>query len=277
MAIVTISHEMGSGGAEFGMALASHLRYGHVDHDVILERARPYGLADDRLAHLEEDKPSLFERFDTETRRYIMVIQTVLYELAAEDGVVLMGRGGQWLLRGIPHVLRVRVIAPFELRVQRLTETLSARGSERVSPRPAAQMVRRDDAQKAGRMRYLFDVDLHDPVLYDVMINMGVLSQGAAVSLLADLVRRPEFAPSETGRQLVVDRALTSRVEVALVTYPKTRHHRIGVDAKQGVVTLELSSAVDPDVAKTLVRDIRGVREVKIQQVDVPPMPPFLV
>jgi hypothetical protein len=39
-------------------------------------------------------------------------------------------------------------------------------------------MVRRDDGQKAGRMRYLFDVDLHDPALYDVMINMGVLSQG---------------------------------------------------------------------------------------------------
>jgi len=100
MAIVTISHEMGSGGAELEMALASHLSYGHVDHDVILERTRTYGLAEDRLAHLEEDKPSLFERFDTETRRYIMVIQTVLYELAAEDGVVMMGRGGQWLLRG---------------------------------------------------------------------------------------------------------------------------------------------------------------------------------
>jgi len=35
-------------------------------------------------------------------------------------------------------------------------------------------------------MRYLFDVDLHDPALYDIMINMGVLSEGAAVSLLAD-------------------------------------------------------------------------------------------
>ncbi len=276
MAIVTISHEMGSGGAELGMALASHLSYRHVDHDVILDRARTYGLAEDRLAHLEEDKPSLFERFDTETRRYIMVIQTVLFELAAEDSVVLMGRGGQWLLRGIPHVLRVRVIAPFELRVQRLSETFSVRGSERVSPRTAAQMVRRDDGQKAGRMRYLYDVDLHDPALYDVMINMGVLSQGAAVSLLADLVRRPDFAPSETGRQLVADRALMSRVEVALATYPETRHHRMRIDAKEGVVTLELSSVVDPDVATTVARDIWGVREVKIRQVDVP-VPPFIV
>ena len=47
MAIVTISHEMGSGGAELGMALASHLSYRHVDHDVILDRARTYGLAED--------------------------------------------------------------------------------------------------------------------------------------------------------------------------------------------------------------------------------------
>jgi len=48
------------------------------------------------------------------------------------------------------------------------------------------------------------------------------------------LVQRPEFAPSETGRQLGVDRALTSRVEVALATYPETRRHRIRVDAKEG-------------------------------------------
>ena len=88
--------------------------------------------------------------------------------------------------------------------------------------------------QRRGVMRSLFDVDLHDPALYDIMINMVVLSQGAAVSLLADLVQRPEFAPSETGRQLGVDRALTSRVEVALATYPETRRHRIRVDAKEG-------------------------------------------
>jgi hypothetical protein len=42
------------------------------------------------------------------------------------------------------------------------------------------------------------------------------------------------------------------------------------------VVTLEVPSAVDSDVAKTAARDVWGVREVKIQQVDVPPMPPFL-
>jgi len=42
------------------------------------------------------------------------------------------------------------------------------------------------------------------------------------------------------------------------------------------VVTLEVPSAVDPDVATTVARDIWGVREVKIRQADIP-VPPFIV
>jgi len=57
MAIVTISHEMGSGGAEFGWPSPPTCRYGHVDHDVILERG-PAVRARRRPARPpEEDKP----------------------------------------------------------------------------------------------------------------------------------------------------------------------------------------------------------------------------
>jgi len=58
---------------------------------------------------------SLFERFDAETRHYITILQTTLLEFAETDNCILMGRGGQWLLRGIPHVVRVRAIAPFDV------------------------------------------------------------------------------------------------------------------------------------------------------------------
>src|ERR1700758_2215656 len=120
MAIVTISHEMGAGGPEIGAALAQRLGYRCVDQELISEAAHRYGLLEEKLSSLDESKPSLFERFDAETRRYITVLQTALYEFAEKDRVVLMGRAGQWLLRGIPHVLRVRVMAPFDLRVKRL-------------------------------------------------------------------------------------------------------------------------------------------------------------
>src|SRR5678816_3797197 len=106
MAIVTISHEIGAGGPEIGQQLADRLGSRYVDHELISNAATRYGLLEEKLSHLDESKPSLFERFDAETRRYITVIQTALYDFAEQDNVVLMGRGGQWLLRGIPHVLR---------------------------------------------------------------------------------------------------------------------------------------------------------------------------
>src|SRR5437016_6507313 len=119
MAIVYISHQMGAGGPEIGMKLAQRLGYRYVEQELLLDVARRYGLAEDKLSHLDESKPTLFERFDTETRHYITILQTALLDVAEMDNAVLMGRGGQWLLRGIPHAFRARVIAPFEVRVKR--------------------------------------------------------------------------------------------------------------------------------------------------------------
>ena len=274
MAIVTISHEMGAGGPESGTALAQRLGYRFVDQELISEAARRYGLLEEKLSHLDETKPSLFERFDTETRRYITVIQTVLFEFAEGDNVVLMGRGGQWLLRGIPHVLRIRVMAPFDLRVKRLLKKMSGQIGEGANPRTITEMVRRDDAEKSGRMRYLYEVDLRDPALYDLVINTEKLTTEAAVELLSGLVRRAELATTSAGSQLVADRALASRVQVALATHPETRKFRITVEAKQAVVTLEGTSALDQAVE--VARGVAGVVEVKPQQVEIPPIPPFV-
>ena len=68
MAIIYISPQMGAGGPEIGMALAQRLGYRYVDQELLLDAARRYGLAEEKLSHLDESKPTLFERFDTETR-----------------------------------------------------------------------------------------------------------------------------------------------------------------------------------------------------------------
>jgi len=270
MAILTISQEMGSGGAEIGLTVATRLGYTYVDNEELLSRAQRYGLAEDRLARLVEDRPSWVERFDAETRRCIMALQVVLYEFAQDDDVVLMGGGGQWLLRGVPHALRTRILAPFPERVTRLTATLSAQGGERVTPKTVAQFIRRDDIQKTARMRYLFDVDLKDPGLYDVHINTAVPSRAAAVDLLADMARQPEFSTTDAGRQLVADRALASLVEVALAGHRDMRRRAIGVESSHGVVTLELPSGADPEVALAVARGVTGVQNVTLRIAEIP-------
>ena len=274
MSIITISHEMGAGGPEIGQQVAERLGYRYVDHELISDAAQRYGLLEEKLSHLDESKPSLFERFDAETRRYITVIQTALYEFAEQDRVVLMGRGGQWLLRGISHHLRVRVMAPFELRVKRLGAKLAGPMGEKTSPRTVMEMVRRDDTERTGRMRYLYEVDLADPALYDLVINTEKLTIGAAVELVTCIMGRPELETTAAGAQLVADRSLASRVQVALATHPETRKYRITVEARSGQVTLEGTAAMDE--ALEVAREVSGVRGVKAQQVDIPPIPPFV-
>jgi cytidylate kinase len=274
MAIVTISHEIGAGGPEIGQQLADRMGYRYVDHELISDAARRYGLLEEKLSHLDESKPSLFERFDAETRRYITVIQTALYDFAEHDNVVLMGRGGQWLLRGIPHVLRVRVMAPFDVRVKRLGKKLAGPMGEQTNPRTVTELVRRDDAEKAGRMRYLYEVGITDPALYDLVINTEKLSVAAAVGLIGGVLGQTELATTPAATQLVADRSLASRVQVALATHPETRRYRITVEARSGVVTLEGTAAMDE--ATDVARGVDGVRDVKVRQMDMPPIPPFV-
>jgi len=274
MSIVTVSHEIGAGGPEIGQKVAERLGLHYVDQELISDAALRYGVLEEKLSSLDESKPSLFERFDAETRRTITILQTALFEFAEKDRVVLMGRAGQWLLRGIPHVVRLRVMAPFELRVKRLSKKLSGQMGEQTNPRMVLDMARRDDSEKLGRMRYLYEVDLRDPALYDLVVNTEKLSIDAAVELVAAAVQRPECQTTPAGQQLVADRSLASQVQVALATNPETRKYRITVEAKSGLVTLEGTAAMDEAVE--VARSVRGVREVKTQQVDIPPIPPFV-
>jgi len=165
-------------------------------------------------------------------------------------------------------------MAPFDLRVKRLSKKLSGQMGEQTNPRTVHDMARRDDMEKAGRMRYLYEVDINDPMLYELILNTERVSHDAAVEMIHTAVRRPEMATTDSGRRLVASRALASRVQVALATNPETRRYRITVEAQDGVVTLEGTAALDRAVE--VARTVPGVKDVRTQQLEIPPIPPFV-
>jgi cytidylate kinase len=274
MAILTISHQMGAGGPEVGMSVAQRLSYRYVDQELLQDAVRRYGLAEEKLSHLDESKPSLFERFDAETRHYITILQTTLLEFAEVDNVVLMGRGGQWLLRGIPHVLRIRLIAPFEHRVRQWIKRSSDLARETPNQRAAADFLRRDDAEKRGRMRYLYEVEVDEPTLYDIVVNTEKLPYDAIVDMIERAARHPSVATTDRARQIVADRALASRVQVALAIHPETRRYRLTVESQNGIVTIEGTTALEQ--ALQVAREVPGVRDVRTRPLEIPPIPPFV-
>jgi osmotically-inducible protein OsmY len=105
-------------------------------------------------------------------------------------------------------------------------------------------------------------------------VNTEMLKYDSVVEMVEHAVRRPELQTTDVGRRLIASRALASRVQVSLATHPETRRYRITVDAKDGVVTLEGTAALDRAVE--VARTVPGVREVRTQQVEIPPVPPFV-
>jgi cytidylate kinase len=183
MAIITISREMGSGGIPIVHQVAEELGYKLVDGDAIRDVAAKYGLTDESLQQVDEKPPAFVEQLDRKIELDMNRIQLIVLEEALKGNVIIYGRGGQDLLPGINSIFRVRVIAPFEDRVERWAER------EWIDPDLARSLVRKSDQQRAGFIKYYFDRNWANPIDYDLVINTARLSNEMAVKLIAEGVK----------------------------------------------------------------------------------------
>jgi cytidylate kinase len=122
---------------------------------------------------------------------YLDLITSVVLEQAAEGQAMIVGRGGQMILRGRPGVLHVQVMAKFETRVYNIIQR------EGVKWREAAYRVRQADEQRAGYLRRFYNVDWLDSSLYDLVVNTDQLTTDVAVNLIAAASRGLEEAARE--------------------------------------------------------------------------------
>ena len=115
MATLTISREYGSGGFEIGRRVAERLGYQLVDKERLFQDMERAGPRWGRVAReVDEVCPTLWERHDWQYRGYVSQMENLILEYALGDNVVIIGRGGSFLLRGVPFCLRVRLVAPLE-------------------------------------------------------------------------------------------------------------------------------------------------------------------
>ena len=94
-----------------------------------------------------------------------------MYRFAAEGNCVLLGYGAGPLLREVRHVIRVRAVAPRDLRVERVLA--AARSTNAMTREQADDLIRRTDRDRARYIRYLFNLDIDDPA-YDPAAHAGI-------------------------------------------------------------------------------------------------------
>jgi CMP/dCMP kinase len=261
MAIITIARQMGSLGSESAANVAQRLDYTLVDQAKLQRAAEDYGMLKSELEEVHERRPTLVTRYLTMRHRaYLDMMQTIIYQYARADDVVILARGATVLLSDVPSALHVNVFAPYERRV----EVVMAR--EGITRPIAEQIVRENDQDRAGYMRYLFDQDWMDPLLYDVMINTHVTTREQACDLIVQAAHAKELLDAhEQSLVILGNHILVRRAEEALLKAKQVNPRHISASVTTpGVVKLMgiVNSEKEKLAVESVVREVPGVSDV---------------
>jgi cytidylate kinase len=259
MAIITISREMGSGGIPIVVEAAEKLGYTLIDGDSIRAVAGDYGLSDEAFEQADEKPPAFVDELDQKLAVDLHQIELIILEKALAGNVIIYGRGGQDLLGGASNVFRVRIIAPYEERVERWAER------EWLDPDYARLLVRRSDQQRAGFIKYYFDRDWADPLNYDLVINTSKLSHEMAVKLICDGVNDPNLVERKgASKKILSNLIMRKKAEIALAADSGIDTLHIELAASEGVITLSghMHSEGERKKARNIVKAIAGVTKI---------------
>jgi len=260
MAIITISREMGSGGIPVAHKVAEKLGYQLIDGEMIMAAAEAYGLSPEAVEQADEKPPHFVDTLDSKQFLDLHLIELIILEAALKGNVVIYGRGGQDLLKDVNSVLRTRIIAPFEDRVERWAER------EWLDPDRARYLVRKSDQQRAGFIKYYFDRDWDDSVHYDLVINTQRLSEDKAVQVICDSVKDENLeGVKASGKKLLTDLILRKKVEIAILSSDNIDAYMLEISVEDGIVTLagQLHSNGEKTAAEKQARSVEGVNDLQ--------------
>jgi cytidylate kinase len=200
MKAITISRLYGSGGGEIGAHLAQRLNWHLIDHQIVARVARELGIPEQKAELQDEYAKGFIARVlsqfvttvpagaspvvqvapdeRTDQDMYQETLRRVV-ETAADSGrAVIIGRASQIYLANRRDVLHVFIEASLQKRIAyvALRENLNAAA--------ARARVLLKDGDRSRYFRTVLHRDPDDPMLYDLVINTGVLSLELAVDLI---------------------------------------------------------------------------------------------
>ena len=216
MAVLVISREYGAGGGggnEIAVRICDILGYQYFDKRLMLRLARDKGLTEEEVIDFSAETyevRSFVERLPgrrgprligqarvwrgTEDGREVQELQhldetyginlakSMILAAHQHGNTVIVGRGGQVILNGMPDVLRVRIIAPLEVRCQRVSE------AEGISLKEAeTNIINRDRASEAYLKRF-YDLDWAAPQHYDMVINTALWGIEGSTRILVNAI-----------------------------------------------------------------------------------------
>ncbi|MGO9952767.1 MAG: AAA family ATPase [Dissulfurispiraceae bacterium] len=266
MSIITISRGSYNRGKEVAERVAKELGYECIAREAIVEASQEFNIPEVKLVRALHDAPSILDKFSYGKEKFVAYYQLCFLEHLQRDNIVYHGLAGHFLLKGISHVLKVRIMSDMLDRVKLEMER------EKISEKEALRILQNDDEERRRWSRHLYGIDTDDPSLYDLLIHIKKITVDDAVDIICHTVRFDHFKTSAGSRAVLDDMLLAARVKVALLD----RAPSVEVTAIGGNIFIKVSSSEYRDetlsekIAET-AQSVPGVKGIEINEVSMVP------
>jgi cytidylate kinase len=203
MSVITISRQFGAAGKTMGKRVADTLGYYYADEDIIERAVVEISVSPDGKKILETEPGDKVKRFilklnpfgtslmelslsDKERYidgfKYFELLNLIIPKIAKDGNAVIVGRGGQYILHNFDDTYHLLLIAEEKDRIKFIEDNY------RVSSTRAVQMIKRMAKRRANLYSFFGKKDYDDPKLYDLVLNMSLLSIDKAEELIYKLI-----------------------------------------------------------------------------------------
>lgn len=196
MAVITISKEFGTEPEKVASIAAKKLGYEYIGKKLAAEIAKDLHLSEAEVKTFKQASISRIMRFmdrytcslvqkvvDREhgcldDANYFESTKKLVENLYEADNVIILGWGGQCILRGKPNTLHVRLIKDEDSKIEKVMQDYDIN-------RPAARkLIEREEKDSSAYVRHYFDEDWNDAHLYDLILDMGKNSAEQAAEII---------------------------------------------------------------------------------------------
>ena len=185
--IITISRQLGSGGAYLGQRLAEQLRILYLDREIVIQAAQQLQVLETDLESRDEKKASFWQsvlqltafnppEMFTSSELYLPSDQAlyraeseVIQKVAQEHSAVIIGRGGSYLLRDHPRHFSIFLHAALSFRQQRVAKLYNLTAPE------AKKLIEKSDRERARYLQTLTGLDWNDTRSYHLAIDTSMI------------------------------------------------------------------------------------------------------
>ena len=196
MAVITISKEFGTEPEKVASIAAKKLGYEYIGKKLAAEIAKDLHLSEAEVKTFKQASLSRIIRFmdrytcslvqkvvDREhgcldDANYYETTKKLVLNLYEADNMIILGWGGQCLLRGKTNTLHVRLTKDENLKIEKIMNDY------RINRPAAKNMIEREEKDSSAYIKHYFDEDWNDAHLYDLIIDMGKNSVEQAADII---------------------------------------------------------------------------------------------